>query len=675
MAKTKKEASPVPTEAVTQKRAPRIMIEKVSPQIDGGLFPIKRIAGERVVVRANVFADGHDEVRADLLYRSKDEHDWHETPMKALGNDAWIGSFAVTEEKEYLYTIRGYVCEFSSWCHDLKKRVDAKRDVTIDLQIGSALLKDAATRAKGNDQKKLLTWAEDLLKTDHTSAVKLALSAELYRFMDEHLDLEKSVIYAQELKVDVERPRAGFSSWYEFFPRSWGTKPGVHGTFKEAARILPEISRMGFDIVYLPPIHPIGTAFRKGKNNATTCAKDDPGSPWAVGSKDGGHKAVNPQLGTLADLNDFVKKANENNLEVALDIAFQCSPDHPYLKEHPSWFKWRPDGTVQYAENPPKKYEDIVPFNFETMDQAALWEELKSVFIFWAKQGVRVFRVDNPHTKPFLFWDWTIKEVRKEFPDVIFLAEAFTRPNIMYRLAKGGVTHSYTYFTWRNSKKEFEEYLTELSRSEAAEFFRPNFWPNTPDILADHLQHGERSAFVMRAVLAATLSSNYGVYGPAFELCENKPFPGKEEYTDSEKYEVKIWDWDRPGNIKDVLTKLNKIRRENPALQMTRNIRFCKINNEQIFAYYKATADFSNIILVLVNLDPRHPQSGMLELPLHELGITQNHPYAAEDLYTGEKFTWNGEKNFVELNPAKGGAHIIRLTRTLQLEPTLDYFL
>jgi starch synthase (maltosyl-transferring) len=571
--------------------------------------------------------------------------------------------------------VRGHVCVFSSWCHDLKKRVDAGRDGAVDLQIGSSLVKEAAGRAKGKAKEQLTAWAADLIKPDRAAAVKLALSKGLYTLMDEHLDLDKSVLYPKELKVNVERVRAGFSSWYEFFPRSWGTKPGVHGTFKEAARILPEISRMGFDIVYLPPIHPIGMAFRKGKNNNTSCVAGDPGSPWAVGSKDGGHKAVNPQLGTLQDFRDFIMKAKENNLEVALDIAFQCSPDHPYLKEHPSWFKWRPDGTVQYAENPPKKYEDIVPFNFETEDRVALWEELKSVFMFWAEQGVRVFRVDNPHTKPFLFWDWAIAEVRKVYPDVIFLSEAFTRPNIMYRLAKGGFTQSYTYFTWRNTKKEFDEYLTELTQTEVAEFFKPNFWPNTPDILADHLQRAGRSSFVMRAILASTLSSNFGIYGPAFELCVNEPFPGKEEYVDSEKYEVKAWDWDKPGNIKDVLTKLNKIRRDNPALQMTRNIRFCKVNNEQIMAYYKATADYSNIIIVVVNLDPHHKHSGMVELPLHELGIDQAQPYAAEDLLTGEKFIWSGEKNFVELDPAKGGAHIIRVTRALHREQDFDYFL
>jgi starch synthase (maltosyl-transferring) len=473
----------------------------------------------------------------------------------------------------------------------------------------------------------------------------------------------------------VDRQKAMFSSWYEIFPRSWGAKPGVHGTFKEAQRVLPEIARMGFDVVYLPPIHPVGKSYRKGKNNATQCLPGDPGSPWAIGSSEGGHKSVNPQLGTLEDFKAFIAKAKEYKLEVALDIAYQCSPDHPYLKGHPGWFKWRPDGTVQYAENPPKKYEDIVPFNFDTEDRQGLWEELKSIIVFWAEQGVRIFRIDNPHTKPFLFWDWMLAEVRKTYPDAIFLAEAFTRPNIMYRLAKSGFTQSYTYFTWRNTKKEFEEYLTELAQTEVADFFRPNFWPNTPDILAEHLQHAARPAFIMRAVLAATMSSNWGIYGPAFELCENVPFPGKEEYNDNEKYEIKKWDWDRPGNIKDVITRLNLIRRENPALQQTRNIRFCKINNDQLIAFYKATADFSNIVIVVVNLDPRRTQGGMLEVPLYELGIVKERPYAALDLMTGEKYIWQGEKNFVELNPARNGMHIIRVKRELHREQDFDYFL
>ncbi|MBF0485895.1 MAG: alpha-1,4-glucan--maltose-1-phosphate maltosyltransferase [Candidatus Omnitrophica bacterium] len=657
-------------------RALRVMIEKVTPEIDGGAFPVKRITGERVVVRANVFADGHDEVKAEILYRSEETKAWQKIPMRSLGNDGWVASFLIEKETAYFYTVRGYVCEFSSWCHDLKKRVDAGRDVTVDLQIGSAFLKEAASRATGEAAQKLLQWAEEFAAPKNvSSAIKLALGEELYKLMDEHLDLNKSVLYPKELKVNVERGKAAFSSWYELFPRSWGEKPGEHGTFKSCERILPEIARMGFDIIYLPPIHPIGTAFRKGKNNSTKAAPSDPGSPWAIGSSEGGHKAVNPLLGTLEDFRSFVKKAQEHNLEVALDIAYQCSPDHPYLKEHPAWFKWRPDGTVQYAENPPKKYEDIVPFNFETDDRLGLWEELKSIIVFWVEQGVKVFRIDNPHTKPFLFWDWMISEVRKDHPDVMFLAEAFTRPNIMYRLAKGGFTQSYTYFTWRNTKKEFTDYLTELTHGEVAEFFRPNFWPNTPDILADHLQYGGRPVFVLRAVLAATLSSNFGVYGPAFELCVNEPLAGKEEYTDSEKYEIKNWDWNRAGNIKDVLTKLNKIRRENPALHMTRNIRFCNINNDQLLAFYKATGDYSNIVIVIVNLDSRHPQSGTLELPIHEFGISKDRPYAAHDLLTDEKFIWQGEKNFVELKAVKSMAHIIRVTKELHREQDFDYFL
>ena len=663
-------------EIKTSRPNPRIIIEKVTPEIDGGKFPVKRIVGENIVVRANVFADGHDEVKADLLYRRLDQNEWYEIPMKAQGNDAWAASFTVDQQVNYLYTIRGYICEFSCWCHDLKKRVDAGTDVTVDLQIGAAIVKEAAGRAKGADAEKLSSWANELLHPKSVvAALKLAFSDEIFRCMDEHLDLNKSVLHPKELLVHVERPKAGFSSWYEFFPRSWGVKPGEHGTFKDCERILPEISRMGFDVIYLPPIHPIGQAFRKGKNNATTCTANDPGSPWAIGSKEGGHKAVNPMLGTLEDFSAFVKKANAHGLEIALDIAFQCSPDHPYLKEHPSWFKWRPDGTVQYAENPPKKYEDIVPFNYDSNDRDELWQELKSVFEFWIARGVKIFRVDNPHTKPFLFWDWVIGEIQKDHPDVLFLAEAFTRPNIMYRLAKGGFTQSYTYFTWRNTKKEFQEYLIELTQTEAAEYFRPNFWPNTPDILAEHLQNAARATFIMRSVLAATLSSNFGVYGPAFELCVNDPLPGKEEYIDSEKYEIKKWNWDEAGNIKETLTKLNKIRKENPALQITRNVRFLTINNEHLLAYYKATADHSNIIIVVVNLDPRQTHGGMLEMPLEQLGISKDRPYAAQDLLSGEKFIWNGVSNFVELNPSRSGVHIIRVNRELHREQDFDYFL
>ncbi len=643
--------------------AARIIIENVSPRIDGGAFPVKRIVGERVTVRADVFADGHDEVRADLLYRQSNEASWRVIAMNDLGNDAWEASFIVNSRQDHLYTVRGRICEFSCWCHDLKKKADAGTDVAVDLRIGSALVKSAAGRATGPAAKKMLSWSEELAAPkDKAAALKLALSDEFYTTVAGYPDLTRSVVHPGELRVVVDRERAAFSSWYEFFPRSWGAKPGVHGTFKECANILPEIARMGFDVVYLPPIHPIGKAFRKGRNNATRATDDDPGSPWAIGSAEGGHKSIDPRLGTMGDFTAFVKKARELGIEVALDIAFQCSPDHPYLKEHPAWFKWRPDGTVQYAENPPKKYEDIVPFNYDTTDRQALWDELKSIFLFWAGKGVTIFRVDNPHTKPFLFWDWVIAEVKKEYPDAIFLAEAFTRPKIMYRLAKGGFTQSYTYFTWRSTKQEFQEYLTELTQTDVAEFFRPNFWPNTPDILAGHLQGAERNVFIIRAFLAATLSSNFGVYGPAFELCVNTPLPGKEEYIDSEKYEIKAWNWEKPGHIKDVLAALNKARRQDPALQATRNIRFCEINNDQLLAYVKTSQDGSNIIVVIVNLDVHRKQGGMLTIPLQEIGLQNDRRYTAQDVLSGEKFAWHGPRNHIELSPDKAVAHIIRIT-------------
>jgi starch synthase (maltosyl-transferring) len=656
---------------------PRIVIENVVPQVDGGRFPIKRVVGEKVVVRADVFADGHDEVAAFILYREDDKPGWNEAPMKSLGNDAWIGSFAIEREKDYVYSVRGYVSEFSSWCHDLKKKVDALRDVAADLKIGSGILKAAAARCGKKDAQRILKWAAQLAEPeDIKSAVALAFSEELAAVMNANLDPAMSSVYSRQLEVTVDRGRALFSSWYEFFPRSWAATPGKRGTFKDCERIVPEIARMGFNVVYLPPIHPIGRTFRKGRNNSVKCADGDPGSPWAVGSAEGGHKAVNPELGTLKDFRAFVACCKKSSLEVALDIAFQCSPDHPYLKEHPEWFKWRPDGTVQYAENPPKKYEDIVPFNFDTADRMGLWEELKSIFTFWIEQGVKIFRVDNPHTKPFLFWDWLITGIRAEHPDVIFLAEAFTRPKVMYRLAKGGFSQSYTYFTWRNTKQEFTDYLTELTQTEAAEFFRPNFWPNTPDILPEHLQAGGRPAFALRAVMAATLSSNYGVYGPAFELCVNTPTAaGKEEYLDSEKYEIKRWNWDSPGNIKDLLTRLNAIRLENPALQMTRNIRFCKIDNDRLLAYYKAAGDYSNIVIVVVNIDPAHTQAGWLQIPVEEFGIARDSSFMAHDLLSDRKHIWQGERNYIELDPQKSPAHIIRVNKQLHREQDFDYFL
>ena len=654
----------------------RIIIEKIWPEIDDGKFPIKRIPGENVVVRADIFTYGHDDITAVLLYRTKKEDIWHEIRMAPLGNDRWIAAFGIEDEVDYFYTVRGHINEFRLWCKDLEKKIKASQDVSVDLKIGAQIIEKVAKSAIQQDAKQLRIWAQKLTEADDPESLLLvAMRKELFDMIEANLNKKDGVMYDKQLRVSVERKLSAFSSWYEFFPRSWSDTPGQHGTFKDCERLLPEISRMGFDIIYLPPIHPIGKTNRKGKNNSTVCGHGDPGSPWAIGGKEGGHKAIHSQLGTIKEFKDFVKKAKGYDIEVALDLAFQCSPDHPYVKEHPDWFKYRPDGTIQYAENPPKKYEDIVPINFNTEDWRNLWEELKSVVLFWAEQKIRIFRVDNPHTKPFLFWEWLITEVKHKYPNTIFLSEAFTRPKVMYRLAKCGFSQSYTYFTWRNTKKEFTEYMTELTQGEVAEYFRPNFWPNTPDILPEHLQYEGRPAFITRVVLAATLSSNFGIYGPAFELCVAEAITNKEEYLNSEKYEIKRWDWNKEGHLKDILARLNKIRKENPSLHMTRNIRFCQIGNDNLLCYYKATGDFSNIILVVVNLDPYHTQSGCLQMPLDELGIDKGKSYLAHDLLTGDKYVWQGETSYIELNPNNSPAHILKIHRQLCREQDFDYFL
>lgn len=653
----------------------RVVIEKVSPEIDGGIYPIKRVVGEKVQVSAVVFGDGHDEVVALLLYRKKSEANWKEKIMDSQINDIWEAEFLIEEEFDYVYTIEGYIDHFTTWKKALKKKWEAKQDVNVDLLTGIQLIEEAIERSNASDKVTLQKYIDNLKVEDVASAVEFVMNEGLASLMSRYSDRKKSNIYPKELQVCVERDKAIFSTWYELFPRSWSQNPGQHGTFKDVEELLPEIAKMGFDVVYLPPIHPIGKKNRKGKNNSIISVPEDVGCPWAIGSKEGGHKNIHPQLGTLEDFHSFVQKAKDLHMEIALDIAFQCAPDHPYVKEHPQWFKWRPDGTVQYAENPPKKYEDILPINFESDDWKNLWEELKNIILFWIEQGVQIFRVDNPHTKPYVFWDWLIQEVRKDFPDTIFLAESFARPNVMYRLAKGGFSQSYTYFTWRNTKGELKEYITQLASSEITEYFRPNFWPNTPDILPEHLQYGGRSAFIMRLILAATLSSNYGVYGPAFELCVSAAVSGKEEYLDSEKYEIKKWNWDQEGNIKGVITRINQIRRENEALQTFKNVYFCNIDNDQMIAYVQVNQDLSNIILVVVNLDPFHTQSGKVQLPLNILNINPERSYLADDLFGGDKYIWQGEKNYVELNPQISPAHIIKIRRHFKQESDFDYYL
>ena len=653
----------------------RIVIEHPQPEIDNGRYPIKRVVGERVTVTADIFTDGHDRVHAVVLYKGPGDREWNEAVMEPIGNDRWRAEFEALDVGKYLYTVRGWVDHFATWQAELRKRHEAGEELGVHLLTGAQHLQEAAPRCT-KDDRHALEGLERILREgeDMDERVGVALSKALADLMARYPDKRFASTYPLELEVVVERPKALFSTWYERFPRSCASKPGKHGSFADCLQILPEIARMGFDVWYLPPIHPIGITNRKGKNNSPVAEKGDAGSPWAIGGREGGHKSIHPDLGTIDEFQTLVARAGELGIEIALDIAFQCSPDHPYVKEHPEWFKWRPDGSVQYAENPPKKYQDVLPLNFESEDWQALWEEMKSVVLFWADHGVRIFRVDNPHTKPFTFWEWLIRECRNTYPELIFLSEAFARPKIMYNLAKAGFTQSYTYFTWRNTKPEFTDYITHLLNTEVREFFRPNFWPNTPDILPEHLQYGGRPAFVMRLLLAATLSSNYGIYGPPFELCASDAVAGKEEYLNSEKYEVRHWDWDAPGNLRDLIARVNAIRRENPALQTTWNLRFYEVDNEYLIFYGKATDDRSNIILVVVNLDPAHTQSGWVNVPIAELGIPPDQPYLVHELLTDDKFIWHGERNFVQLDPGVTPAHIFRVRKHMKRETDFDYY-
>jgi starch synthase (maltosyl-transferring) len=543
----------------------------------------------------------------------------------------------------------------------LEKKVNAGLNVSVDLPGGAELVAETAQRAARAHVLALQGCASRLRSEKEllSARIDLALSEDVSRLMSLYGDRSFAAEYGKELSVVVDRQRARFSTWYEMFPRSCSTEPGRHGTFKDCEARLPYIASIGFDVLYLPPIHPIGLSQRKGQNNSPIALPADPGSPWGIGAPEGGHKGVHPQLGTLEDFRDLLTKAGEYGIEVALDLAFHCSPDHPYAAEHPEWFRHRPDGTVQYAENPPKRYEDIYPFDFGCDSWPALWEELKGVFLFWIEQGVRIFRVDNPHTKSFAFWEWVIGEVKRSYPDVIFLAEAFTRPNLMYRLAKLGFTQSYTYFTWRNAKWELTQYFTELAESGVREFFRPNLWPNTPDILTEYLQTGGHLAFMVRLALAATLGASYGIYGPAFELAENRPQePGSEEYLDSEKYQIRQWDLERPDSLRGFIARVNQIRQSNPCLQSDWSLRFHPVDNDQIICYSKRTADGSNVVLVFVNLDPHNTHSGWVELALQELGLDPEESYQVHDLLSDARYTWQGSKNYVELNPQMAPAHI-----------------
>jgi starch synthase (maltosyl-transferring) len=668
-----------PTAATTLSSSiePRIraVIEGVKPEIDCGRFPIKRVVGDRVAVEADIFTDGHDALSACLLFRAQGDSGWREAPMQPLVNDRWRGAFNIMALTDYFYTLEAWVDRFKSWRDGLSKKAAAKQDVGLELLEGAELIELAAKRAPGSDAETLTAYAA-ALRAKEAGAVQKALEEELAVLMSKHAERRWPARYDKELRIVVDRPKAEFSSWYEIFPRSCADQPRKHGTLRDCAARLPSVAELGFSVLYLPPIHPIGRSYRKGMNGNLAAGPDDVGSPWAIGSEKGGHKSLHPLLGTLADFKQLVEKAREHEVEIALDLAYQCSPDHPYVREHPQWFRKRPDGTIQYAENPPKKYQDIYPIDFETEDWRALWDELKSVLLFWCQQDVRIFRVDNPHTKAFRFWEWVIAEVKQDYPEAIFLAEAFTRPKVMYRLAKLGFTQSYTYFTWRNSKAELTQYFTELTRTDVVEFFRPNLWPNTPDILPEYLQAGGRPAFMSRLILAATLGANYGIYGPAFELCVNAPRePGSEEYLDSEKYQIKDWNSESPDNLRGLIARVNQIRGANPALHRNRSLRFYTVDNDEIICFAKHTEDRDNVIVVAVNLDPHHAQSGWVDLPLAELGLDPSKPFQMHDLLTDARYLWHGPRNYLSLNPASVPAHIFRVRHNLRREQDFDYFM
>jgi len=643
----------------------RVVIETVSPEIDGGRFAAKRTLGDSVRVEADIFTDGHDSVAAVVRYWQAGANAWQESPMAFINNDRWAGAFPVTNLGRAAFTIVAWVDHWETWRRDLNKRISAHNDSDVDYLIGANLIEEAAKRAVAPDSGWLLAQATFLrAQTDSETRRAAATDNVLNDLMRRYPNREFASQYERTLEIVVDPVRARFSSWYELFPRSTSADPAKHGTFADCEARLPYVAELGFDVLYLPPIHPIGTNFRKGKNNSVEAERGDVGSPWAIGAKEGGHKGILPDLGTLADFRSLVKKADSMGIQIALDIAFQVSPDHPYVKESEEWFKKRPDGTIQYAENPPKKYQDIYPFEFETPKWFELWQELKSVFSYWIEQGVKIFRVDNPHTKAFSFWEWCITELKRETPEVLFLAEAFTRPKVMYRLAKLGFSQSYTYFPWRVGKLELTEYLTELTTTKVREYFRPNQWPNTPDILTEFLQSGNRAAFMIRYLLAATLGANYGIYGPAFELLESKPLrPGSEEYLNSEKYQIRQWDLDRPESLRRLIAVVNRIRRNNPALQSDWGLAFHPVSNDNLLCYSKRSDDGKNTVLMVMNLDPTRTQAGMVDLPLDRFGLSEGAHYQVNELLIGEQYNWTGRQNYVELNPTRVPGHILEIRR------------
>jgi starch synthase (maltosyl-transferring) len=641
------------------------VIEHVSPAVDGGRFPAKTSVGDVVPIEADVFTDGHDLIGARILHRREPAEEWSESPARPLGNDRWRAELPVSATGTYRFRVEGWIDSWSTWRSELSKRLEAGQDVTEELKEGAPLVGGVARRARAagapDDADRLAAYAKRLRRPKPGEVRELATSEELDALMARHPDRRRGAASSEIFELVAARERARHGAWYELFPRSASPEPDRHGTLRDVAALVPEIAELGFDVLYLPPIHPIGQTNRKGPNNTTTASPDAPGSPWAIGSVEGGHTAIHPELGTFDDFEHLLAELKRHEMELALDLAFQCAPDHPWVTEHPEWFRHAADGTIRFAENPPKRYEDIYPLDFETKDQEGLWHALLDVVRFWIERGVPIFRVDNPHTKPFAFWEWLLAEVKRDHPDVLFLSEAFTRPRVMERLAKIGFDQSYTYFTWRRSKDELAAYLSELTQPPVRDFLRPNLWPNTPDILTDQLQEGGPPAFRLRYLLAATLGANYGIYGPAFEHMESQPRePGSEEYRDSEKYELRFRPPGATG-MRELIGTVNLIRRAHPALQHDRTLRFHPVDSDQLLAYSKTLPDGSDPVVVVVNLDPVHPRSGWVDLRMPELGMAWDAPFTARDLLGGETFRWTGARNFVELHPGHQPGHVLAI--------------
>ncbi len=630
----------------------RVIIESIYPQIEGGLHPISCIQNEIISVEADILSDGHDVMAANLCFKHEKESVWRQVRMTPIVNDRWMATMQLEKQGFYEYKIEGWIDYALNWQHGIERKIEDGQKVTSELLEGIEYIDAIFSKCTEEERVYLERLKEYFHQADqYEKAIKEAVSHRLHHIFSQFP--EKFLVNeSAPLKAYCDREKARFSTWYEFFPRSASQTPGQHGTFKDCELLLPRVAKMGFDVLYFPPVHPIGEVNRKGKNNTTTAQEGDVGSCWGIGSQYGGHKELHPQLGSVEDFKSLVQKAKELGIEIAMDFALQAAPDHPWVKQHPKWFKWRPDGTVQYAENPPKKYQDILPIYFESEDWKNLWDEMLSTALYWVEEcDIQVFRVDNPHTKPFYFWGWLIAEIKKKHPNVLFLSEAFTRPKIMHQLAKQGFTQSYTYFTWRNDKQELMEYVNELTQTDQRYFFRPNFWPNTPDINPWALQGNMESVYLQKYFLAATLSSNTGIYGPVFEYMQGAALPGKEEYLDSEKFQIRHWDWNIENKLTTLITKINQFRRENKALQQTNNIKFLNIENDKLLGYYKYDQHRENEVICVVSLDPYYSQKGMIQLPLAELGIPQGHQLKVQDLITNSSYIWNKEWNYIELHP------------------------